>query len=128
MRTLRADERRALELVGWHRLGPEEAAAAIGVSVDVVGARVIRGLRSFMGSDLRPTPADTLIARYVLSTAGAVERDLIAAALARGGVSLVDLHELDQSMRLFRRLRRRGLRLLRGERSDQVGVRAIVTG
>ena len=54
-----------------------------------------------MGSDLRPTPADTLIARYVLSTAGAVERDLIAAALAKGGVSLVDLHELDQSMRLF---------------------------
>ena len=93
-----------------------------------VGARVIRGLRSFMGSDVRPTPSDTLIARYVLSTAGAVERDMIAAALAAGGVSLVDLHELDQSMRLFRRLRRRGLRLLRDDRSDQVGVRAIVTG
>ena len=110
--TMRADERRALEMTGWHQRKPEDAAAALGVTADVVGARAIRGLRSFTGSDVRPTPADANIARYVLSTAGAVERDLIAGALARGGVSLVELHELDESMRAFRKLRRRGLRLI----------------
>jgi len=116
---MRADERRALEMVAWRRLETDAAADALGVSVDLLGARVVRGLRSFMGSEVHPTPSDALIARYLLSTAGTVERDLIASALAKIGVSLVELHELDEALRRFRRARHRGLLLLKAE--DRAG-------
>jgi O-antigen/teichoic acid export membrane protein len=115
LESLRPGERRALELVGWRRLSPEDAAAELGVGTDLVRARVVRGLRSFMGAEARATPADAAIGRFVLSAEGTVESDLMVDVLGKMGMSLVEMHELEEAMLRFRRARRRGLKLLGAE-------------
>jgi hypothetical protein len=119
---LQPNERRALVSVGWHRDPADDAAAPLGASADVVSARVVRGLRSFIGSGANATPRDAAIGRYLMSTDGSIQRDMMAEGLARSGVSLVELHELDEGMLRFRRLRRRGLRLLGHEANDRSGL------
>lgn len=110
--TLPSDEGAALTMIAWRQNSAKEVAMRYGVPEDLANARFVRGLRGFSGYPAARTPNDAAIGQYLLAARGAIETDLLAEQLGSSGVSLVELHELEEALRRARRLRRRGLRLV----------------
>lgn len=99
-------EREVLVLIGFQRHSVETAAERLGTTPSLVCARLTRGLRRFAGSPVA-LPVDAEIGRYLANGGTTLERDLVAARLREQGIDFLELHHLDDTMNLLRRLRRR---------------------
>jgi O-antigen/teichoic acid export membrane protein len=98
-------EREVLVALGFERHSAEMAAERLGASPNLVCARLVRGLRRFAGSPVA-LPDDAYIGRYLVNGGTTLERDLVAGRLREQGIDFLELHHLDETMKLFRRLRR----------------------
>jgi hypothetical protein len=99
-------EREALVSVVCEGHSPSTAAAAQGISTELITARVTRGLRQMSGGG-SSTPVDHLIGAYVLNNGPTIERDSWASGLRAMGVDAHQLHRLDESSRALSRFRSR---------------------
>lgn len=109
VRELPLDEREVVALVALGGRSPEALAAEWNVAPELISARLVRGLRRCGGS-ARGTHLDPEIGRYLMACDTTLERDDVVAALVRSGADPLELHELEQTMRGFRRSRYRGRR------------------
>ena len=98
--------REVLVLIGLEGRTPAEVATMLAVPPAVVCARLVRGLRAFAGTPAA-MPADAAIGEYVTNRATTLERDLIAGHLRDKGIDYLELHSLDEMLRLLERPRRR---------------------
>ncbi|HKO39393.1 MAG TPA: hypothetical protein VJU14_13595 [Solirubrobacterales bacterium] len=102
-------EREVLVLMGFEKHSVESAATRLGTTPDLVCARLARGARRFAGSTAS-LPVDAEIGRYLANSGTTLERDLVATRLREQGIDFLELHHLDETMKLLGRLRRRRLR------------------
>jgi O-antigen/teichoic acid export membrane protein len=107
-------EREALVLVGCEGQRLEEAASGLGVAPSIVAARLVRGLRRFAGSPAA-LPVDAAIGEYVANRGTTLERDLIATHLREQGIDSLELHSLDETMKVLGRPARRGQQTRNGD-------------
>lgn len=107
-------ERTAITLIAAEGGSADAAAKALDVDVDIVLARLARGLRSYTGRS-GASRLDHEIGKYVLSSDGTLERDGHAHHLIGLGVDPVELHVFEDAMRSIERAyrRRRALHLRR---------------
>jgi O-antigen/teichoic acid export membrane protein len=121
---LRPEEWEAVELLVWQGAEAELAAQEVGASQSLLLARMVRGLRR-LGGEEEPTPHDASIGRYLLRRGSTMELDEVARRLAKEGVDPLELHMLERSLTVARRLRRRSRRTLdRARIEDPLGARS----
>ena len=96
-------EREAVVSVVCKGRQPEVVASDLGATPELVSARMVRGLRRIAGGG-PATPIDHLIGTYVLHPGTTIERDSWATHLRAMGVDPLQLHMLDESIRVISRL------------------------
>jgi hypothetical protein len=100
--SLSPDDRAVIDQLVVAGRSPDDAAAALGTSVDDVHARFVRALRSLAGLP-RSSPSEVALGSYLLWDGPVAERDLLAHEL---WTQDVDPLETDLLIRTLQRLRR----------------------
>jgi O-antigen/teichoic acid export membrane protein len=106
IRALPDHERGPVTLTVCARRASDDAARALGVSPEILHARMVRGLRRFADAG-PPSPLDHKIGEYLLSSGTSIERDALARHLHQMGVDQLHLHVLDDVRRTVSRARNR---------------------
>nr|MDQ3725981.1 hypothetical protein [Actinomycetota bacterium] len=103
--TIPAHERQALTLIAIDRRDPDDAATELGVTRPIALARTVRALRALADEEANPTPYDHEIGEYLVNRGPTIERDVLATRLRSVGIDPLELHVLDDTAGLARRLR-----------------------
>jgi O-antigen/teichoic acid export membrane protein len=104
---LPASQRAAVELIARDRRSLEDASDVLRVPADIVGARLVRGVRAACNMSGHAVSLDYKAARLLLFNGSPYDRDILAEHLITEGFDALELHLLDEAFRELRRGSRR---------------------